>query len=252
MSKKQKTETAVAIVPAKPVKVPVLKTGDDAEVATNFKTLFEGAQNGLRAVVAFGIYAEEVKLTKLKHGQFKDWLAGTLPDISYRSVASYMQLASSVLEACGVKSLKGFFKSAACCTFEHSGLLLTAPEKECNEKAVEIRAKVFSLIDGKSARQMFAEFKQAEEDEDGNVKSKRGRLKGQGGASAAQRAKAKALTEAAEIEALELKAEEVVAWIDENCDDKHFGQMSDTWREKLLERGELLVSYLKKFKKEGK
>lgn len=242
-NKKTSSATAVAIVtPAIP---PKLKTGDDAQVKQTFQELFEGAQNGLRAVVAFGLYAEEIKQIKLKHGKFKDWLGATFPEVSYRSVVRHMELATSVMKACGVKSLKPFFKSATCGTFEHAGMLLTAPEKKCDEKAIEIRTKVFSLIDGKSARQLFFEFKQGEEDEDGNVKTKRGRLKGQGGASAAQRAKAKAAADAAEIEARELKAEEIGEWVKENVDDQHIGQISDKHKAILREAALLLTDYLK-------
>lgn len=263
MKKNKPDAVPLAVAIAKPVKVPMLKTGDDAEVIAKFEELFKEAQNGVRRIVAFGIYAEQVKTTKLKHSQFGPWVKASFPEISYRSVRAHMQLAESALKAAGFKSLKAFFnrclpfQNGSVCHFAHCGELLLLPEKGMPDDAIEMRGQICKVIDGKSARQLFAEFKQADEDDESDT-PKRGRLKGKGGASAAQRAKAKAATEAAEIEAMELWAEEAEIIIQENADDAHWGRIADDKAAKLLEVLLTGADYLKglinrrKSAKEGK
>jgi hypothetical protein len=241
---KTKPNTTLAVIPK-------LTTGDDAEVAAKFKELFHEAQNGLRRVVAFGLYAWSVKLLKLKHGQFGPWAKATfetiaVDSISYRSVRAHMNLTKSALESCGVKSLKSALAKWQTLPISHSGEFLLLPDAKVPDQVKPIREKLFSIIDGKSARQLFAEFKQSEDDESDFPKAKRGRLKGQGGASKEQRAAAAEREEQSRIEAIELEANDFCSWIDKNCDAKKIALINQKTFEKLRERARLLVDFCDK------
>jgi len=175
-------EVSLEIVPASaPVKAPSLISGDDEKVAAQFAELFHDAQNGMRRVVAFGIFAWQIKLTKLKHGKFGPWVEANFAakGISYRTVRAHMQLTESALEACGIKGMKAFFKLAAPLPFSHCGELLLLAETKVPEAAKPLREKLCSLIDGKSARSLFTEFKQDDGDEE-SPNPKRGNLKSKG------------------------------------------------------------------------
>jgi hypothetical protein len=235
------------------IAIPSLKTGDDKEVAEKFKQLFHDAQNGQRRVVAFGLYAAQIKFCSLKHTQFGNWVRGTFADvgISYRAVRAQMQLASSALKAVGVKSIKNFVRSkmAEALPFSHCGEFLLLPDSKIPESIKPLREKLFSLIDGKSAKQLFTEFKQLDDDEDDeNPKPKRGRLKGQGGASKEQRAAAAAAEEKARITEIELTAKDFGKWIDHNCDAQGLGKISDRAFDNLCEKAELLWQFCRQLK----
>lgn len=243
---KANTSLAVAVIPS-------LKTGDDAEVLQTFRHLFQNAQNGLRAVVAFGLYAWSVKLLKLKHGQFGDWVKGNYETgkedaISYRSVRAHMNMTRSALEAAGIKSVENFLKTklAAVLPNSHSGDFLLLPDAKIPIEIKPLREKIFSIIDGKSARQLFAEFKQSEDDESDFPKAKRGRLKGQGGASKEQREAAAAREEKARVEAIELEVDDFCSWIDKNTDAKGIPVINQKAFQKLRERARLLVDFCDK------
>ena len=242
-----KKEPETALAPVTLYKIPTLKTGNDAEVAARFVELFKDAQTGLRRVVAFGLYAWHVKLNCLRHSQFLPWTEGIGQQhgISYRSVNSHMNLTKSVLGACGVKSLKPFmanWQSQICSALHISrcGDLLLLPIAEIPKQFQPLREKICSLIDGKSARQLFFEFKQA--DEDGEVKH--GRNKGCKGTSKAQRDAAKAAEEAGRRKALAHDSKAFRLWIDKYCDATGFGTLPDAEAAALEESCRLAAGFL--------
>jgi hypothetical protein len=102
-----------------------------------------------------------------------------------------------------------------------------------------------SLIENKTQRQLFFEFKQAEEDASGNARPKIGRLKGHGGATKLQRDTAQQLGEKARLEALDLKAVEVSEWLMQVSDDKHLGLISKETREQLSLALQTAAGYLR-------
>ena len=232
------------------ITVPKLKSGLDEKVAEQFSALFHDAQNGMRRVVAFGMFAWQIKQTELKHGQFGPWVEANFAGrISYRSVRAHMQLTQSALEACGVKTMQAFFKLAAPLPFSHSGELLLMPEAKLPEEAKPLREKLCALLDGKSARALFTEFKQAEETEDEKpLRPKRGRIAGQGGASKEQRAAAAEREELERLTSLQLKADEVAEWLMEYADLKGFARIDDIpGGEKTLKALSDAVSYANNF-----
>jgi hypothetical protein len=161
------------------VKTPKLKTGDDAEAAKQLAALYRDAQDGVKRSVILGLYCFSIK-AQLKHGQFQSWLKAHCPEAAYRTVQYHMKLASSAMEACGMQ-MKALEAKAQQLRFSHCGEILALPEAKVPDEIKPLREKLSSLIEGKSARQLFGEFKQAEEDDAGEVAPKHGRLKGQGG-----------------------------------------------------------------------
>ena len=237
----------------------ILKTGDDAATAKQLNKLFAEAQNGMRRIVALGLFAWEVKLTKLKHGQWGTWLAQHCPKLSEvdangkthasRALRGYMDLTEGVLKNVGFPTIEKYLTTAALTANDahlgHGKFLLIA-DKKVPEGLKPLREKIFELVDGKTQYALFTEFKQAEQDVAGNTKKKLGRVSGQGGATAEQRAAA------AELEAQEIinerksKAQEIADWLIEMSDDKGFGEILGTHELAILDKAmEAARGYIK-------
>lgn len=242
-----KTINLEVIPAAALIKVPALIHGDDEAVKKQFGDLFADAQNGMRRIVTFGLFALRVKLACLKHGQFGDWVRGNFSESAYRTVRSHIQLTESTLEACGIKKLKPIFQNGSALPISNHGDFLLLPEKSVPDSLKPLREKICGIVDGKSARALFTEFKQAEEDDEGKVKKKRGRLPGQGGATKEQRAAAKLREEEERITALKLDAADTAKWCDKNGDDKNIGSIrgSKEWN-RLREAVEALATYMQR------
>lgn len=238
---------SLEVIPAAAIKVPSLINGNDEAVKQQFGELFAEAQNGMRRIVTFGLFALGVKLTQVKHGQFGDWVKGHFGESAYRTVRSHIQLTESTLEACGIKKLKPIFQNGSTLPISHHGDFLLIAEKNVPESLKPLREKICGIVDGKSARALFTEFKQAEDDEDGKAKPKRGRRKGEGGATKEQRAAAKLREEEERVTALKLDAADFAKWCDKHGDDKGIGSFrgSKEWN-KLKEAVESLAIYMKR------
>ena len=125
------------------------------------KQLVHEAQQGLRKVVAVGLHCYLIK-SKLKKGAFKPWLAENCPELSYRSLAAYMQLTGNVLEFVGF-TINDFLQKCSALHFSHPGEILLLPDGSIPKEANPLREKICTLLDGKSYRQLFLEFKGADE-----------------------------------------------------------------------------------------
>ena len=223
------------------VKAPTLKGGGDAVAAKHFNKLFAEAQNGMRRIVAVGLFAWELKERQLKHGEFGAWLAEHCPKLATldsitgkprasRALSGYMELTKGVLESVGYPTIEKYLNTAAqMCKDAHlgSGKFLLIADKKVPEDIKPLREKIFALVDGKTQRSLFMEFKQAEDDEEGNLKVKRGQLKGSKGLTKDQREAAAARAEKERIEDLEVEAEEAAALLMDKCDDKNFGMIDE-------------------------
>lgn len=236
---------AVAVVVDK---VPMLKSGGDAANAKQLGKLFADAQNGMRRIVALGLFAWELKESQLKHGEFGAWLAAHCPKLATeneqgkprpsRALQGYMELTKGVLETVGfptVEKFLGTVKSANNALLNGGKFLLIA-DKKVPEDIKPLRKKIFALVDGKTQRSLFMEFKQAEDDEDGNPKKKRGQLKGSKGLTKEQREAAKLREEQERIEDLEQGMVEHGDWLDEWADDKNGGQTDEKKFAKFAEK----------------
>ena len=227
--------------PIKLARAANLKGGDDSATAKQLNKLFKEAQNGMRRVIALGLFAWQVKERQLKHGEFGVWLAqhcpqlATIDEVTGKGVASralrgYMDLTKNVLESVGFPTIEKYLDEAEKFSgqknLNHGGFLLIA-DKKVPDAVKPLREKICQLVDGKTQRQLFLEFKQADDGGE-NQKPKRGRLKGQGGATKEQRANAEQMEAEERITAKKLKAEEVANWLTEMSDDKGFGEIFGT------------------------
>jgi len=224
--------------PAKPAIVPKLKCGGDAMAAKKLLKLYSDAQVGMRKIVALGITAWEIKETHLKHGEWGPWLAAHAPKLcrldtgtdkpkASASLSNYMELTRNVLEGVGFPTIEKYLAEAA--KFPNLGIcggggFLLIADKKVPEAVRPLREKIFALVDNKTQRQLFLEFKQAEEQPDGTKKKKRGRLPGQGGNSKEALERARLLKEEEEVTALNLWCEETAAAIMERADDVSLGR----------------------------
>lgn len=238
-------------------KAPSLKDGHDESTAKQLIKSFKDAQNAGRRIMSFGLLAWEVKERKLKHGQWGPWLARHAPALCRphsqtgilqpsASLSSYMQMTKDVLEDFGF-TIQRYFKhieaskELGVC---YGGKFLLLPDKKLTEPALALKKEFCDRVDGKTAKQIRLSFNQVEEDDDGEIKPKRGRLKGEGGVSREQRAAAKLAEEKAEITGMEVEAEEFCKWIDHVADTAHLPQISDKVWNKLFDRMNLLGDFM--------
>ena len=230
---------SVEVLPAtgKMANNAILKTGNDAAIAKQLNKLFADAQTGMRKIVALGLFAWEVKETQLKHGEFGAWLAQHCPKLatidangkphSSRALRGYMDLTKNVLEAVGFPTIEKYLAEAAkfgdVKSLKHGGFLLIA-DKKVPEEVKPLREKICELVDGKTQRSLFSEFKQADDDAS---EPKRGRLPNCKGTTKEQRLAAEQREEQARIEALGMEAEEQTTWALEKADDHNLGTQDD-------------------------
>lgn len=138
------------------IKAPALKSGRDSKaVAKQLDKLITDAESGLRRVITVGLFIIEVT-QDLPHGQFGPWLQTHLPHRSRPTVFRWKAIALNVMESCGLKVQQLDFSTPL-----HKVMAL--PAAKVPKEAKEARAKMDELIAGKTYRQLFFEFKQAEE-----------------------------------------------------------------------------------------
>jgi hypothetical protein len=194
----------------------------------------------MRKIIALGLAAWEIKENQLKHGEWGPWLAAHAPGLcrpdsvtgkpkASHALSNYMELTKNVLENIGFTSIGKYLATVAKFPLQGGicgggGFLLLA-EKKVKGEFKPLRDKICALVDGKTQRQLFLEFKQADEDSN---KPKRGRLKGHGGATKEQRANAEERERQERITERKLRAEEIAEWLTEMSDDAGLGEISGT------------------------
>lgn len=243
----------------RPTSAVALNDGHDAAAAKQLNKLFLDAQLGMRRIVALGLFAWEIKESKLKKNQFGEWLAAHCPKLARvdsktgkskpsAALSSYMSLTRGVLENVGFtveKYLKHISSDSHAVGICRGGKYLLLPDSKLPAGVKELKGKICELVDGKTKHQLFTEFKQAEENEAGELKPKRGRLKGQGGATKLQREAAQLSEEQARIEQVEIRAVETSEWLLEAADDKHIGLISDAALVQLIRSTETALHYMR-------
>ena len=252
---------ALEVEVLKPVKLAFnanLKGGGDAVAAKQMNKLFTEAQTGMRRIVALGLFAWELKETRLKHGEFGTWLAAHCPKlatvdpvtgkgVASRALRGYMDLTKGVLESVGFDTVEKYLAAASgFSTAMNGGKFLLCPDKKVPDDVKPLREKIFELVDGKTQRALFLEFKQAKEDEEGNAKPKRGRMKGQGGVSAEQRAAAAEREEQARLEELAEQITESNEFELQIADATGLGKMDSRLLEKFITARETSVAYARR------
>ncbi len=106
-------------------------------------------------------------------------------------------------------------------------------ESKVPKESRPLREKICHLIDGKSQHQLMLEFTQADEDEEGNLKAKRGRTKNCRGTTKEQRQAAREREERERIDEIEISAGEFCKWMEKHGDAKGVGLISDSVFKKL-------------------
>jgi len=249
---------AVEVVkPLKLVNVPKLKGGDDEAVANSLVAQFATAQNGMRGIIALGLFAWEVKETMLDHGEWGPWLAANAPGLSRIDSSTgkpkastafngFMQLTKGVLEGVGFKTIGKYLATSAKFPtgreFAHGGFLLI-DDKKVPDEIKPLREKIFALVDGKTQKALFMEFKQA--DEDSNT-PKRGRLKGSSGLTKEQRERATARAEQERLNELEEWAVETTGDLLDYADGKHLGMLDNKVLVKLQDAADTVSGFIKR------
>jgi hypothetical protein len=219
---------------------PTLNDGHDKATASELLKHYKDAQVGLRRVIAFGLLAWEIKELKLKHGQFGSWLAANCPSLTTvdavtkkakpsNTLTTYMSLTAGVLETMGftVEKYLNHVSNSPHRGICHGGKYLFLADKKLPAEVLSLKEQVTTIVDGKTQRQLFLQFKQAEADPStGNLKPKRGNLSGKGNPKD-QRVAATALEEKARVEALTAEVKAMTKRILELADDKHLGAVAD-------------------------
>jgi hypothetical protein len=240
--------------------IPKLRSGNDAEAADQLTHLFDDAQNGMRKIIVLGLFAWEIKQGQLKHGQFGAWLAAHCPKLATidsatgkpktsRALNGYMGLTKNVLESAGFATIQKYLgtagKSANDADLGH-GQFLLIEEKNVPDKLKSVRDKIFEIVDGKSQRQLFAEFKQPDEDSDDSPTPKRGQLKGSKGLTKEMRERAAQREEAARIAELEEATKDTTKFLLENSDIRGFAAIDPKILAKLTEAMETAQGFIRR------
>jgi hypothetical protein len=240
------------------VGAPRLKAGDDELTAKELVGRFGDAQNGMRRIMALGLFAWEIKEQHLNRGEFGPWLAAYAPALARTdaktgktkassALSSYMGMAKDVLEShkFTIKKYLGLISNSHARGNCRGGNFLLLPDAEVPKEIRPLHNKICSSVDGKTKRQIMLGFKQVEDDGDGNLKVKRGRRKGEGGASKEQREQAAGRDEKDRLEAIKLEATNFVGWINQNADNDHLGKVEDQAFNDLLSAALHLVIYMR-------
>lgn len=110
-----------------------------------------------------------------------------------------------------------------------------------------MKERLCAAVDSKTKRALFQEFKQVE---DGKVK--RGRLKGQGGASAKQRLDARERERLERLDTCEADSRAFITYAEENSEDARLGALAQERPQifaAVVEAHQLLGNYLKRISK---
>ena len=247
--------TAVEVLP--PVAAPKLYDGSDQAAAKQLNKMFTEAQTGMRKIIALGLFAWEIKESKLKHGEFGSWLAANCPKLvtihsvtgkpmASRALNGYMELTKNVLESCGVPTIENYLETVAKSANDADlkpGQFLLIADKKVPESVREVRDKICAVVDGKTQRALFMEFKQADEDE---AKPKVGRLKGSTGLTKEMRELAAQKAEEERLTTLAEETAETTAWLLENADAKNGGALDLQPLEKLQEACQTMSGFIQR------
>lgn len=245
--------------PVKSASPALLKNGNDAQIAKQLVSLFHEAQNGMRRIVALGLFAWEIKETQLKHTEWGPWLAQHAPELSRAdagtgkpkassALSNYMELTKGVLESVGFKTIEKWTDEVSKFprggNLEHGGILLLA-DKKVPDAVKPLREKICQLVDGKTQRQLFLEFKQAD-DNDENPKPHRGQLPGSKGLTKEMRELAAQRLEAERLNELEEEILERNDWLLKIADARNLGMMDSKLIKKFVDAADTASGFARR------
>lgn len=146
----------------------------DAELAHAFHALYDEATSGLKRIIAFGMFCYHIQEEYLKKGQFDNWCQQHVPHIKRSAIYLHKSIAKSALEKVGL-TVRDALKIA------RGGSIMLIQSDTLNDAERELQNRLFTMIEGKSLRQLMLEFKVGEAGPDGELRPKVGRVKGEGG-----------------------------------------------------------------------
>jgi hypothetical protein len=179
-------------------------------LAENFAKINSAFLDSTKRAVWLGIFLNHIKDKgkadgSIPHGMFGPWLKENLTDVPWDRANEYMRIGREVCE-------KGKFQIRDFPQFAASG---------------NLPSQILQLVEGKTQKQLFLEFKQVEMGEDGEFRVKRGRAKGSNGNPKHVRDAGKFRNEQERLDALKLKMDEVSDWLDENLNLKGFPKVDE-------------------------
>ncbi|MFO1459525.1 MAG: hypothetical protein U1G08_08945 [Verrucomicrobiota bacterium] len=140
---------------AEVITAPRLRDGNDQLTAERLRELVAGARDGVRRIIAAGLYAEKIA-QELPHGQLTRWLEAHCPDVTIRSVRGWRELALGILKAIGANWKQ-------CFRFEVPlELALLNPSLDLPENVKDTVTKIEGLISNKSARELKIQLRASE------------------------------------------------------------------------------------------
>lgn len=246
-----------------PAKIPKLKDGQDAKAAEQIGSMFHDAQIGMRRIIALGIFAWELKLGQLKHGEFGAWLAVHRPELATphsktgkpmasRALQGHMAVTKGVLKDAGYDTVKKFlnFAKSANDADLTSGRFLLIEEKKVSDELKPLREKICAMVDGKTAKQLNLEYVNIEDDEDseeGTGKRRgKGQLPGSKGLTKEMREAAEARKEQNRIDELEIEVKEITKRLEQIADAMHLGMMETKLLKKFTDAADGASGFAKR------
>lgn len=218
------------------LKIPTLRTGNDAQRAAELEQYIDEAESGLRSMLKVGFFLECLA-ADLKHGQLGPWVEAHCKR-KWRTVRRWKEVAAGLADTLHISLKKRLSYKL------HE--VLSLPAAKVPEAIKPIREKLDAEIEGKTFNQLFVEFKQVDEDDPG--KPKRGRLKGSSGLTKEQREAAAARAEKQRLEELELTTKDNIQWLVDNADAKNFGALETKTVDKLIDACDTAVAFLRRLK----
>lgn len=158
----------------------------------------------------------------IPHGRWDHWLTEHCPSLPRPTIGRYITEARSIAENLGWQ-ISHFEKFE---TPPH--LLLTTPETSLKDPQKKERQLLLDFIENPGKFQPVTEYKQAQEDAEGAIKPKRGRVKGCLGTTAEQRQAVAELEAQEAANAIRLRAEEFTAWLTGISDDQGMSALRGT------------------------
>lgn len=251
-------------MPATSITKPVsLKNGNDKIVADQLKAMHSELSGFATKSFLFGIYGHYIKEVELPKNQFGEWLQQHAPELcrldtktqkpkATSSLSRHLDFSREVIGAFGLsltsalQKIKALTKGSFPTVGNVSHLLIE--DKETAVKVIPKHEELISLLANNSRRQVVHTLVQMEEDDNGVEKRKKGRLKGQGGASKEQREAAAVREERERLESIQGKADETTEFLLEYSDVKGFAKLDEIeGGEKTLKKLADAVAYANNF-----
>lgn len=140
---------------------PRLRGGNDQAVATKLAELVHDAQEGVRRILVAGFFIEGI-VRELPHGGTRTWLEEHCPQVHWRTVERWRQLARGVMESVGIE----IDQMASLPLPIHE--MLALPAGDVPKPMQELRGQIDDLIADKSARQLQLALRAADPKDGGD------------------------------------------------------------------------------------